>query len=128
MQTLSRSRENRATTRLGLAANGDDIGKELARFENIEDGLRLLFGNVEAYFAHHLHHERIQCSRFQARALDFELSPTDIAQEGFGHLAARAVVDTDKEDIGLVHLRSCAFVGVAIANLRAHKCSPKGVR
>src|ERR1700682_5397745 len=103
MQTLRGSRENRATTRLGLAANGNDVGKKLARLENTEDGLRLVFGNVEAGFAHHFHHEWIQRSRLQAGALRFKLTGTQIVKKRFGHLAARAVVHTDKEDFWLVH-------------------------
>src|SRR6266436_7610585 len=98
METLCGPGKNRATARLGLAANGDNVGEKLARFENIEDCLGLVLGNVEANFAHHFHDERIQRSRLQAGALGFKLSTTDVIQKRFGHLAARAVVDADKKD------------------------------
>ena len=42
MQALGGPGENRTTARFGLAANGDDVGKELARFENIEERSCLL--------------------------------------------------------------------------------------
>jgi hypothetical protein len=90
--------------RLRLAANGDDVAEKLTRLENIEDGLRLVLRNIEAAFAHHFHHERIQRAGLQAGALRLEFRAADIVQERFGHLAARAVVNTYEEDSWLVHI------------------------
>jgi len=78
MKALGGAGENRTTTRFGLAANGNDTCEKLTRLEDIEDGLRPVFGNVDPSFAHHCHHERIERPGLQAGALSFELSATDI--------------------------------------------------
>src|SRR5436190_6398583 len=80
---MARPGEDWATARHGLAANSDDVGKELARLENIEHGLRFVLRNIEAGLAHHFHHERIQGAWFQAGALRCELGATDVVHERF---------------------------------------------
>src|SRR5438128_5959838 len=46
MQSCRGARENRTFLRAGFVAHGNDVGEELAGFEDIEDSLRFLVRNL----------------------------------------------------------------------------------
>src|SRR5947207_1337787 len=73
-----------------------------ARLDETFNALGLISGHVYPNFAHHFDHHRIELARFDARALPAELLAAALVQERFRHLAARAIVDTNKEDF-LLH-------------------------
>ena len=69
--------KNGAAFRAGLIANCDDIAEQLPRFENIEDRLRLLLGNIDPDFFHRFDDERIQGPAFETGALSCEMMAAD---------------------------------------------------
>ena len=109
MQSLGDAGEDWATLSAGLIANSDGVVKEFARFEHVEDGLGLVAGNVDADFLHGLDDDGIQLAGFKARAFSFELFAADLIQEGFSHLAAGTIVDTNEKDSFLFHSKIVAL-------------------
>jgi len=103
MKTLCDARENRATLRAGLVANGDGVVNEQAGLEDVEDGLRLVARNVDANFPHGFDDDWVQFARLKSCAHCFEITQADVIQERLSHLAARAVVDADEKDSFLSH-------------------------
>jgi len=89
--------KNRAAFRACLIANSDHVGKYFAGLEHIKHGLRLITGNINADFLHRLDDDRIEFARFESRAVRFKFVATDLVQKRLGHLAAVAVVNTDKQ-------------------------------
>ena len=98
MHSRRGARENRTFLRAGFVADGNDVGEELAGFEDIEDSLSFLARNIDPGFRHHLHRERVQRARFEAGALCLEIFAAGVIQPGRSHLAAGAVVNAYEED------------------------------
>lgn len=101
MQALRDAWENGTGVplRLRFSADGDDISEQLTRFPDIENGLRLLPGDIDPGLAHCFHCERIQHTGLEAGALRFKLVSTKMIEPGFSHLAASAVMNADEQDL-----------------------------
>src|ERR1700716_2570997 len=52
VHTLGDAGENRTALRARFVANGDDMREKLSRLEDIEDGSRFLFGNIDPDLLH----------------------------------------------------------------------------
>jgi hypothetical protein len=98
MQPLCHTRKNRASLGACLIANGDDVRKQIAALDEIENFFRPVAGNVDAGFAHRLDDNGIEFASFESGALRFKLIAANLIQERLGHLAAGAVVDANKQD------------------------------
>ena len=98
MKARGQAGENRATLRAGFVANGDDVGKHGAGFDNIRNRLRLMAGNIQAEFVHRFNGQWIEFARFETGAARFKLSAANLIQKCLRHLAAGAVVDANKQD------------------------------
>src|SRR5688572_31220136 len=101
MEALSDAREDGTFLGAGLIANGHDVGDELPGLEDVENGLRFLFGNIDPDFLHRFDHERIQRSRLEAGALGVEKVAAKMIEPRLGHLAAGAVVNADEKNVWL---------------------------
>ena len=100
MQPIGHTRKDRAAFRLRLAAHGDYILKHLGRFPDIEHSPRLLlWRNIHADFPHYLDDQRIDRSRFQACTLRLKMFTADMVKPRLRHLAARAIVHANEQDI-----------------------------
>ena len=89
--------KNRTALRLRFIANGDDIGKQLSRFKNIEDGLGFVPGDVDPNFAKRFDRERIERALFKPGAVSFEKLTARFVEQRRRHLAAGAIVNTNEE-------------------------------
>ena len=98
-EPLSHAPEDRAALGFCFAANRDGISEQFAGFENIEDALRFIFGNINPDFLQDFYCERIERSRFQSGALRFEKFAASLVQQRRRHLAAGAVVDANEKDL-----------------------------
>ena len=99
------------TLGFGIIANRNDMIEKPALFEQLQDALGFLPGQVHTGFGHHPNHQRVYglCG-FQTGALNFEVLSINISQEGLGDLAAAAVVLADEKNFDLaVH---CILHGV----------------
>ena len=99
MQTRGHTGKDRATLRLCFTANGDDKWKKLTRFENVKHGLRSVSRNVDPDFSQGLHRQRIQFARLEASAVRFEEFTTDLVEQRRRHLASRAVVHANEQNL-----------------------------
>ena len=99
MHSFGDARKNGTTLGARFIADGDDMGKKFAGFEDLEDSLRFLLGNIDPHFLHRFDHEWIQRAGFESGALRGERIATEMIQPRLGHLAAGAVVDADEEDV-----------------------------
>jgi hypothetical protein len=98
MQAGGDARKDWAALRAGLVANGNDVGEALAGFVHVEHGFGLVARNVYADLLHCFDNDGIQFARFKPGAVSVELVSADLIEERLGHLAASAIVDTDKQD------------------------------
>ena len=114
MQTRRYPGKDRTTGGLGFIANRNYVREQLAGYEDVEDGLRFVFGNIDPDFFQHLHRERVQFTRLQSGAFRFEKLATPLTKQRRCHLAARAVVNTNEQNF-LLHsfLGATSFVFIA---------------
>jgi hypothetical protein len=94
------TRKNRA---LGFAAvaHGDDVFVEFAGLEQFEQITEFTIRQFDAFFAHDFHHQRIDFfGRRKTGAFDLKMFTGNFYEVGGGHLAAAAVVLTDKKNSG----------------------------
>lgn len=99
VQASHDSWEYRTFFSFGFVANRDDVGKQYPRLENVEDSARFIFGNVDSDFLQDLDRERIQFAWLETGAFPFEKVAATFVEQCRGHLAARAVVDTNEEHL-----------------------------
>ena len=99
MQSLRDAGENGTPFRTRFVANSNDTGKGFAGPEHVEHGFGLVFGNVNSDLTHGLHYHGVQLSRFKPGAVRHQLVAARLLQERLGHLAARAVMDANKENV-----------------------------
>ena len=98
VQPLYNGGKNRATFGARLVANRDDMREYLPGFDHFGNGFGLIAGNVDSDLLHHLNDHRIELAGFQAGAVGLELAAANMVEKGFGHLAAGAVMNADKQD------------------------------
>src|ERR1043165_6573779 len=103
VQSPGRAGKNRAALGAALIANGYHPVETLARSQQCRNGFGPVARKIEADFAHHFDDEGIEFAGFQPGALRFEVLAADLVKERLGHLAARAVVDANKENFFLFH-------------------------
>ena len=101
MQPFGDAGKNRAALGARFIADGDDVRKQFAGFEDIEDGLRFLLGNIDPHFLHRFDHERIQRPGLEPGALGVEKFAAKMIEPRLGHLAAGAVVNANEENVRL---------------------------
>ena len=99
VQSLHAAGENRTPFRAGFVANGDDVVEAFSRGDNIRHTPGFVPADVDVEFGHGLDDKGIEAARLDSRALGGELIAAKPVHEGFGHLAAGAVVDADKENL-----------------------------
>ena len=104
MQPRRYSRENRAAFPFGFAAHRNHEFENLARFPNIEHGLRLLLRDIDPNFPHYFDDERIDRAGFEPGALRFKVIAANGVEPRFRHLAPRAVMNANEEDFLLFHI------------------------
>jgi len=88
---------------LRLAANSYDVGERDARFPDIEDFSGAFVGNIDPDLAHGFDRQRVYDARVQAAALRFKFVAADLIEPRFRHLAAKAVVYANEQDLFLLH-------------------------
>ena len=90
--------KNRASLCTGFIADGNNVREHLSGFEDVENGLGFLSGDIDSDFIHHADNVLIQRAGFQSGALSFKMLGADLIEEGLGHLTAGAVMNTDEQD------------------------------
>ena len=98
VQPCGYTREHRAALRFGFTANCNYVRKELPRFEDIENRLRPGARDVDPDFLKRFHRQRAKCSRLESCALCLKKVATNLVEKRCGHLATRAVMDTNEKD------------------------------
>ena len=101
VQPFGYTREHRATFRFGFTANCNYVRKELPGFEDVKDRLRPGARNVDPDFLKRFHRQRVECSGLESCALCLKKVATNPVEKRCGHLAARAVMDTNEKDVFL---------------------------
>src|SRR5436305_3443085 len=99
MKARRYSRKNRAPSRLRLIANRDHVSKQRSGFENVEDRLSFVMGNVDPYFTKCFHRQRVQFARFESSTLGLEGLAALLVDQRRGHLAARTVMNADEQHL-----------------------------
>jgi len=102
MQSSGYAWEYRTTLCFGLTTNRDDILKRPAGLPDIENLLRFVLRNIDAYFQEHFHNLRVQLTRLKAGAFSLEEFSAHLVHERRRHLATGAVMSTDKQDCFLL--------------------------
>src|SRR5581483_10896315 len=97
VQSLGRSGKDGTLLCTRFIANGDDIGEELAGFENVEDRLRFFVRDIDAGFIHDIDNDGIECAGLESGAMRFKRVAAKMIEPRFSHLAAGAVVHADEE-------------------------------
>jgi hypothetical protein len=105
MQTGGDSGKYGAAFSGGRVADGDDVGEAFAGLIGIEDGFGLVAGDVYADFLHGFDNDGVEFAGLEAGALGFKLFTAHLVEEGFRHLAARAVVGADEKHFFPVHIQ-----------------------
>jgi hypothetical protein len=54
--------------------------------------------NINAHFPHHSNRQRIKLARLKPGTVRFKIISANFVEKRFGHLAAGAIVNTDKEN------------------------------
>src|SRR5262249_47190403 len=72
----------------------------------------LVARNIYADFLHGLDDDRIELAGLESGAVGLKLVGAHLVQEGFGHLAAGAVVDANEKDSLSIHIRRRFYVVV----------------
>ena len=103
MKTLRDAGEDRTTLRLSFAANGNDVIEHLTGFPYIGNALRPVVRNVDSNLLKRFDDERIDCAWFQSGAMCLEEFAADLIQQRSSHLAARAVMNADEQNLLLWH-------------------------
>jgi hypothetical protein len=101
VQPFGYTREHRTTLRFGFTANCNYVRKELPRFEDVKDRLRPNARNVDPDFLKRFDRQRVKCSRLESCVLCLKKVATNPVEKRCGHLAARAVMDTNEKDVFL---------------------------
>ena len=101
VQPFGYTREHRTTFRFGFTANCNYVGKQLTGFEDVKDRLRPNARDIDPDFLKRFHRQRVKCSRFESGALCVKKLAANPVEKRCGHLAARAVMDTNEEDVFL---------------------------
>jgi hypothetical protein len=83
------------------------MGK-ISTFEDIEDGLRFLFGNINSNLAHRVNRNRVESAWFESRAVRLEIIRTNTIQPRRPHLAPGTVMNTNKQHFLFHQSRSSA--------------------
>lgn len=97
-------RENGAAIPLGFSADNDNVFEYLTRFVNVKGRLGFVVGNIEANFLHRFDGQRIELAGRQTSALHIKAMPAMEFEQGFGHLAAGTVVNTDEQNFAFFHV------------------------
>ena len=84
-------------------ADSDHIRENLASAVKFEYALGFVPRDVNPHFPHDLDGQRVKLSRLQAGAEGFKFMAGQAVEEGFGHLAPGAVVDTNEKDSDFFH-------------------------
>ena len=101
VQPRGYTREHRATLRFGFTANRNYVRKQLPRFEDIKNRLRPGARDVDPDFLKRFDRQRVECSRFESGALSLKKFAANSVEKGCGHLAARAVMGANEQDVFL---------------------------
>ncbi len=101
MQPCGYIREHWAALRFGFTANCNYVGKQLTGFEDVKDRLRPDARDVDPDFLKRFDRQRVECSRFESCALCLKKLAANSVEKRCGHLAARAVMDTNEKDVFL---------------------------
>ena len=108
------SRKNRAAFGARFVANGDDVAVKSVFFKELEDGLRLFLGNIDAHVGHCGDGEGIERAGFESGAFRVDFAAAEVVEKRFGHLAAGAVMDANKEDFQHFAERSSGAISIQL--------------
>jgi hypothetical protein len=98
VQPFRHPREDWALLSAYGIADSDDVGEELATFENVENVLCLLVRDVDSYLSHGFYRQQIKRSGLKASTLSLEVIAAGVVEPSLGHLAPGTVMDADEKD------------------------------
>ena len=101
VQPFGYPREHWTTFRFGFTANRNYVRKQLPRFGDIKNRLRPGARDVDPDFLKRFDRQRVECSRFESGALSLKKFAANSVEKGCGHLAARAVMGANEQDVFL---------------------------
>ena len=101
VQPCGYTREHRAALRFGFTANCNYVRKQLPGFEDVKDRLRPNARDIDPDFLKGFHHQRVERSQLESRALGLKRLATNLVEKRCGHLAARAIMDANEKDVFL---------------------------
>ena len=101
VQPCSYAREHRAAFRFGFTANCNYVRKQLTGFEDVKDRLRPDARDIDPDFLMRFHCQRVERSRLEPCALGLKKVAAILVEKRCGHLAARAIMDTNEKDVFL---------------------------
>ena len=120
VQSRRHAGKNWTALRFRFVANRDDEREQLTGYEYVEDGPSFVLRNVDPNLVEDLDGERIKRTRFETGAVRFEKIAAPFVEQRRGHLAARAVVNTNEK-----HFLFHNFLGTARLALRLRRAIPR---
>jgi len=98
VQPFRHAREDWALLSAYGITDGDDIGEELAAFENVEDVLCFLVRDVDSSLCHGFYRQQINRSGLKTSTLGFEVIAAGVVEPSLSHLAPSTVMNADEKD------------------------------